>query len=275
MDAPLTLTDVPCPDDVGTAEPPVAACPVGGCPADRTVLARTVLRVERARWDAPPGSAVTLTPRPVPTRPVGDLRADSTALRCAPGTRDVGVRAGYVDGRRVAVRLCAVPHLPSSGAESTASSRYHVPGARGRAVVNARISGAVRALVEAARREGLRLSANSSFRTMRHQRDLCREDPGCRRGDHTLVAPPGHSQHQLGVAVDFSGTRVTGGRSCDRRAEDPASRVWRFLRRHAARFGFRQYAAESWHWDALSAPGRCGDPVTPRRPRAASTPPAR
>ncbi len=258
---PLGFTEVSCPAnveaEVATAVPP-PLCPVGGCAEDDNLLARTVLRVQRARWDTPVGSRVRLSPRPVPTRPVGDLRTDSTALRCAPGTRDVGVHAGYVEGRRVFVRLCALPDLPSSGAESSPRSSFYVRGARGQAIVNARVSGAAQALVEAARREGIRLSANSSFRTMRHQRRLCRDDLGCRTGNHTLVAPPGHSQHQLGVAIDFAGTRVTAAGSCERRAEDPTSRVWTFLHRHAGRFGFRQYAAESWHWDALPGPGRCG-----------------
>lgn len=258
---PLRFADVRCPEGVkeaAAADMAPQPCPVGGCAEDDTVLARTVLRVQRARWDTPVGSSVALSPLPVPTRPIGDLRASSTALRCTPGTRDLGARAAYVDGRRVSVRLCAIPELASSGAESSPRSEYYIRGARGQAVVNARVSGATQALVRAADRRGIRLSATSSFRTMRHQRHLCSEDPGCRSGNYTLVAPPGHSQHQLGVAIDFAGTRVTADGSCDRRAEDRTNPVWQFLRRHASRFGFRQYAAESWHWDALPAPARCG-----------------
>ena len=256
--APLDLADVPCPEGV---EPPLGwvppPCSVGGCAGDQTLLAKTVLRVQRARWTTPVGSPVRLSPTPAPTRPVGNLRRDSTAIRCAPGTRDLTTRAAYVEGKQVPVRLCAIPGLPSSGAESIRDSAFYVPGAQGHAIVNARVSGAALALVRAARHEGVDLTATSSFRTMRHQRELCRTDIGCRTGNYTLVAPPGYSQHQLGVALDFVGTRVTGHRSCERRAADPASRVWQFLSDNAGRFGFRQYAAESWHWDALPAPDRC------------------
>lgn len=257
-DEPVTVTDTRCPDgSEGTSIRFVPPCPAEGCATDRHLLGETILRVQRARSGTPAGSQMTLAPLPSPTRPVGELRSDSTELRCARGTRDIGVHAGYADGRVASVRLCAIAELPSTGAESSPGSAYYVPRARGEAIVNVRVSGAVRALVRAARRDGIQLSATSSFRTMRHQRDLCTGDDGCRAGEYTLVARPGWSQHQLGVAVDFSGTSVTGSRSCRRPAKDPESRVWQFLRRHASAYGFRQYAAESWHWDALPGPGRC------------------
>jgi hypothetical protein len=254
--SPLGLTDVPCPDDVAHATGGVPPC--FPCAEERTLLGRTVLRVQQDRLGKTVSSPGLLSPLPGPTRPVGDLRADSTALRCAPGTRDLGVHAAYVEGRRVPVRLCAIPDLPSSGAESVPDRGHYVHGAQGHAIVNARVSGAVLAMARAARQQGVRLRATSSFRTMRHQRDLCGADAGCRAGDYSMVAPPGYSQHQLGVTVDFARTRVTGAQSCtEGRATDPTSRVWRFLHRRAGQFGFRQYAAESWHWDALAGPARC------------------
>ncbi|QIK66242.1 hypothetical protein G7072_07685 [Nocardioides sp. HDW12B] len=105
---------------------------------------------------------------------------------------------------------------------------------------------------------GVPLFANSAFRSRERQRDLCRADADCRQGDHTYIAPPGYSNHQLGVAVDFAGTYATGGTTCGRRrATDPGSRVWRFLEREASAVGLQQYSAESWHWDAFSGASRC------------------
>ncbi len=113
-------------------------------------------------------------------------------------------------------------------------------------------------MLGAARRHDVRLRATSSFRTGQHQRHLCSENAACRHGDYTYVAPPGYSNHQLGAAIDFAGTRVEGSRSCTRgRATDPQSRTWDFLRRYAHRFGYRQYAAESWHWDPVRRRDRC------------------
>ena len=209
----------------------------------------------------PPGPAGPEVTRERPAQPgwvVGDVAAPSAGVPCSPGTRDLGVHLGFAGGNAVPVRLCAVTGLPSSSPESTAGSPFHVPRARGDAIVNARVSRAVVALVRSADRRGLRLRAVSSYRSMRHQEELCGANGACAGGDYTFVAPPGYSNHQLGVAIDFAGTLVEGTRSCARgRAVDPASRVWVFLRRVAGRFGFRQYAAESWHWDATATADRC------------------
>jgi hypothetical protein len=60
------------------------------------------------------------------------------------------------------------------------------------------------------------------------------------------------------MAIDLIGTWVRGKQSCGRgRAVDPASEVWAFMEQHARDFGFRQYAAESWHWDASGSEDRC------------------
>lgn len=189
---------------------------------------------------------------------VRPLRADSVGVPCARGTVDVGVHRGYADGRAVRVRLCVVRSLPSTAAESRPGSGWFVPGARDRALVNSRVSRAVRDLIAAARARGLRPSATSAWRSMAHQQALCRADWRCRQGNYLYVARPGFSAHQLGVAIDVRGTSVRGRRTCgEGRASDPSSAIWRFLHRNAARFGFAQYAPESWHWDALRAADRC------------------
>ena len=170
---------------------------------------------------------------------------------CAPGTVGLGRHEVWRLGARGTARLCAVRGFPSRSAESTPGSRWYVAGARGRVIVQARVSGRVAALHRRAQRRGLSLAATSSYRTMAHQQALCRADARCSRGDYTYVARPGHSAHQLAVAIDFRGTSVRGRLTCGAgRARDGHSRVWRFLQDHARDFGFRQYAPESWHWDA-------------------------
>lgn len=177
---------------------------------------------------------------------------------CASGSRDLGHHDGYADGRRHRVLLCAVDGLPSDSPESTPGTRHYVKGANGDAIVHAQISRGVTRLRRHADRQGLELRVTSSFRTHAHQGELCDEDPGCTGGDHRLVSPAGHSSHQMGLALDFRGTGVTGTRSCAKaRATDPGSRVWRFLNQHADRYGLRQYAAESWHWESSHLPTAC------------------
>lgn len=177
---------------------------------------------------------------------------------CARGTRSLGHHTGYSNRHRQRVLLCAVEGLPSESPESTPGNRYYLPGARGEAVVNQWISDGVAALLRQAKRQGVSLKVTSSFRSHARQRALCRQDPGCSKGDHRLVTLPGYSSHQMGLALDFHGTGTTGTRSCTtRRARDPDSRVWRLLNQHADRFGLQQYAAESWHWESAQLPTSC------------------
>ena len=53
------------------------------------------------------------------------------------------------------------------------------------------------------------------------------------------TAPPGRSQHERGLAIDFtcSGNTVRHGDQC-----------WNWLRNHAATYGLTNLPSESWHW---------------------------
>lgn len=188
---------------------------------------------------------------------VGDIFADSTGVPCAAGTRDVGIHDGYRSGTLVRIRLCALPNLASFASESTPGSTYYIQGANGNALVNSRVSGAYFAMINSAKNAGIAISAESAFRSMKHQQYLCSTNTLCKNGNYTYVAKPGTSPHQMGLAIDFSGTNVKGGTSCSSRATDWGSPVWKWLYYNAAKFGFRQYAAESWHWDPLTGSTRC------------------
>jgi hypothetical protein len=155
---------------------------------------------------------------------------------------------------RERARLCAVIGFSSSGSESSPGSEFYLKGARREVIVRSQASDEFVRLVHRAERVGVPLSAASSFRTHRHQKQLCRENAACRRGDHLLVAPPGWSNHQTGLAVDVVGTRVVGARTCGRgRALDPNSPIWRFMEKQGRALGLVQYAAESWHWESRQA----------------------
>lgn len=185
---------------------------------------------------------------------VGDVFQSSVDVQCAAGTTDVGIHEGYNDGNAVPVRLCAIPNLPSQASESNPGSSYYIQGADGHAVVNSRVSGAVQALVAAAAADGVQLTASSAFRSNAHQAALFAANP-----NPNLVAPAGQSNHQMGIAIDFAGTNVknSSARTCASRQTDPGSPVWTWLSNNALKFGFRQYSAESWHWDASTGASRC------------------
>ncbi len=86
----------------------------------------------------------------------------------------------------------------------------------------------------AARADGLRLWANSGYRTAREQRLLYER---YRKGLGPRAARPGQSNHQRGTAVDlFVG--------------DEESPLYRWLAAHACRHGFRRTVpSEPWHWE--------------------------
>jgi lysophospholipase L1-like esterase len=190
---------------------------------------------------------------------VGDPYTDSGSVDCAEGTEDLGLDEGYESGRKFTVRLCALSNLSSAGSASNPNSLYYVNGANGRAIVNSRASGAWYRLVEDAKAAGKSLSANSSFRSMREQQALCYSNAQCRNGDYSWVAKPGTSGHQAGVAIDFSDMYDKGGQSCGEgsRATATFNPSWIWLRDNAHKYGFKQYSAEAWHWDALDASNRC------------------
>lgn len=188
---------------------------------------------------------------------VGDAFADSTSVPCAPGSQDLGLADGYHADKLVRHRLCALLNLTSSSEESQPGSAYYVVGANGHAIVNARVSGAAIALVDAARRDGIRLQAISSFRTAAHQQALCAANNDCRNGSYIYVAKPGTSHHQAAVALDFAGTWVHGQITCSTKATDQNSPTWRWLQTNAGRFGYHQYAPESWHWDPSTDSSHC------------------
>ncbi len=183
----------------------------------------------------------------------GDPFESSENIACAPGTNDLGVHTGYNSNNAIQYRLCGIPNIPSTSEESTPGSAFYIEGADGHVIVNSRVSGAVLAMAQAALADGVELTAASSFRTMEHQQSLYNANP-----NPLLVAPPGRSNHQAGTAIDFNAGNVKGGVTCSTRARAPGNAQWDWLFANAGRFGYQQYAKESWHWDPSTSDSRCG-----------------
>lgn len=177
---------------------------------------------------------------------IANLSQSSENIACDPRTRDLGTQDGYTEGKIVKIRICALPNLPSTGEESKGG--FGVSGANGQAIVNSRVSGAYFSLVEAAKREGrLQRSAASSFRTMLHQQQLWADNP-----DPEIVAPPGYSNHQLGVAIDFyiNSLSIASSQCIDVNGRCTARGYsdWEWLENNAHRYGIKPYVNEFWHW---------------------------
>lgn len=200
---------------------------------------------------------------------VGDPFETSVDVDCAEGTTDLGVHSAFNQGNEVMHRLCAVDNLPQDDEESTPGSAYYIEGADGKAIVNSRVSGAVKAMVEAASEAGIELRADSSFRTAEDQQEkwdrnvregnCSEEDPQPPTCD---VARPGFSNHQTATAIDFFITpgsqpsAVANTRTCtDRMTYD--SNVWDWLFNNADNYGYNQLSYEAWHWDPSTGPSQC------------------
>jgi hypothetical protein len=96
------------------------------------------------------------------------------------------------------------------------------------------------AMARAASHDGFTLRINSAYRSDAQQAVLWRQalaKYGSAAAARKWVAPPGHSQHRTGRALDIHTTDA----------------LHRWLRGNAPRFGFRQPMSwEPWHWEHSS-----------------------
>ena len=95
--------------------------------------------------------------------------------------------------------------------------------------VDASIAGNVRAMIEAARRDGVELKITSAHRSRQEQEVLYQK---YLNGTGNLAAKPGTSNHEGGLAIDFTNT--------------PGAHAW--LAKNAGRFGLKNLPGEPWHY---------------------------
>ena len=133
--------------------------------------------------------------------------------------------------------------------------RMMMPGRNGQ--VRRKVLPALKKMLRAAKRKGLRLNVRSAYRSF-HTQCVTYESKVRKHGkEHAMrySAKPGHSQHQLGTTVDISAARLDWTLS-DNLAK---TREGRWLARNASRFGFvlsypknrekaTGYAFEPWHF---------------------------
>ena len=145
---------------------------------------------------------------------LGEVFQPSDHMTCAAGT-DAGVQDGYNEGTLVKIRVCAVQGIR----------------------VNARIAANVDALMNASRAAGVTM-AGGGFRTMADQQRTYNNN--CGGGSCSPpTAKPGYSNHQMGLAIDFTqgGSTLKSGGS-----------GFNWLKANADRYGLQNFPAEPWHW---------------------------
>ena len=191
---------------------------------------------------------------------------DTTSIACDPRTKPLGIQEVHHGDSVFKINICGISLIPSHGLESKKGSGYYVEGAEGMSIVNSIVSGAFQNLAEDAKAKNIPLTSGSTFRAYEHQNKLWIDNG--KQSD--IAAPPGKSNHEVAIAIDFSIPNVPGetlkrGAKCSSRAtyahpNTDAGKIWLYLNGTpsnpgAQRFGIYQYAAEAWHWDA--SPTRC------------------
>ena len=115
---------------------------------------------------------------------------------------------------------------------------------------------AVMALIDGARADGFSIKVSSAFRSYATQAYLYRMHFDILKLTRKTVAVAGHSEHQLGVAVDLTGASI-GFKSASAYFKTSPEYTW--LIAHAGEYGFVQsyptgketitgYAGEPWHF---------------------------
>lgn len=113
-------------------------------------------------------------------------------------------------------------------------------------------AGAYLEMVAAARRDGLAaplLEIVSGFRDPKRQEQLWQQALnryGSARAARRWVAPPGHSVHQTGRALDLWLGVALGSKNVIRQR---TTRAYQWMVQNAVHFGFYPYLQEPWHWE--------------------------
>ncbi|MCW3836349.1 M15 family metallopeptidase [Sphingomonas canadensis] len=177
----------------------------------------------------------------------------------------VAARASDGGDRPGAEAVAFLGHLPYP--EAPRSELVPAPGSvRGGCMVHGEVREALSRMLASARADGVEIRLLSCFRSHAHQRQLfCRAAGGRHCADVVraarTVAPPGHSEHSTGFAVDFTQRAVTCPDVQPCFAQTPAGR---WLARNGAVFGFEMSFPEGnaqgvewepWHWRWIGPPG--------------------
>ena len=150
--------------------------------------------------------------------------------------------------RDTLVRPILLGPTPAPSQPSPGVGEPDIVSVRGVFKVARQIAPQVEALLAAAEADGIKLGCASSYRPIEEQIRLRKQNCGPTDYDiwqkpsdqcTTPTARPGTSNHEKGLAIDFT----YNGKSMTR--DDPG---FRWLAANAARFGLRNFPSEAWHW---------------------------
>jgi len=162
------------------------------------------------------------------------ISGDTSDIKCPihlTGVKDGGVQDGYKNGKLVKIRVCLL-----KGSTGTKDID-----------VNSQMAEKVYNLFKAAEKDGIKISAGG-FRTMSEQISAGKTN-GCKGWPNwksskdcvTPTAPPGYSNHQMGLALDVTD-------SSGHTIKSRSSKEYKWLEKNASKYGLYNLPSEAWHW---------------------------
>lgn len=151
--------------------------------------------------------------------------------------RDLGRGWTIKDNTDYTSVTCSAGTIPKGiGDHPIINSKFNICDIPGTGmVVNSLVSANTKALIQAAAADGLTLTG-SAFRSVQKQQELYDQNCDANGNCNPPTAVPGRSQHERGLALDFSncGTRGT--------------RCYQWLKVNANKYGYYNLESEPWHW---------------------------
>ena len=150
------------------------------------------------------------------------------------GISDGGVGDAYIQGKLYKIRLCKV---------------YG-------ALINVKMAENLNNMVNTAQAAGVNLKPGSSFRTMDEQIAAAKANGCYKTGDYVKgdcspdTATPGRSNHQSGLAIDFTcnGNTICWKNNSEWCRNNGNNPCFNWLDANASKYGFINYKREAWHW---------------------------
>lgn len=173
----------------------------------------------------PPTASLSPSPTQPPDKSFGNCLGLSALLPSSADKCDVGTDHGTFQTKKgSSVKICDV---------------------RG-ALVNATIARSIDKMLSDFAKDGIVLTAASSFRSFEEQQRLYAQN--CSGGSCSPpTAFPGESEHEQGLAVDwaYQGKTICHPRSA---AQCVGNAGFDKLKNNAAKYGMKNFPREAWHW---------------------------
>lgn len=167
-----------------------------------------------------------------------------------------GLKAAFYNG--IGTAQCIRPRRPTPGRGETWQQKGFLRGKEytfeatmfGRHILDVRAAKAFSQMRERAAKEGVNIKINSAFRLPEEQEYFyCKY----KQGTGNVAARPGYSNHQSGVAMDLNTEGAPNDKAIRRKTKISTGqgKVYEWLTKNAAKYGFRRIKIEHWHWEHI------------------------